>query len=72
MMLLTGINLAYYQELMAVLRKAILDGRLEDFVGETKEGWAKGARDGGDEHREIPADHAIERASLPAGEGQLG
>jgi queuine tRNA-ribosyltransferase len=58
MMLLTGINLAYYQELMASLRKAIADGRLEDFVGETKDGWAKGARAGGDEHREIPADHA--------------
>src|SRR3954451_24760357 len=58
MMLLTGINLAYYQELMAGLRKAIADGRLEDFVGETKDGWAKGARDAGDEHREIPADHA--------------
>ncbi|MFL5223228.1 MAG: tRNA-guanine transglycosylase, partial [Microvirga sp.] len=58
MMLLTGINLAYYQELMAGLRKAIADGRLEDFVGQTKEGWAKGARDAGDEHREIPADHA--------------
>ena len=45
-MLLTGINLAYYQDLMAGLRKAIAEGRLEDFVGETKEGWAKGERDG--------------------------
>jgi queuine tRNA-ribosyltransferase len=59
MMLVTGINLAYYQDLMASLRKAIQDGRLEDFVGETKEGWARGERDGGgDEHREIPADHS--------------
>jgi queuine tRNA-ribosyltransferase len=58
MMLLTRINLAYYQELMAGLRQAIADGRLEDFVGETKEGWAKGARDHGDAHGEIPADHA--------------
>jgi queuine tRNA-ribosyltransferase len=58
MMLLTANNLAYYQELMASLRKAIQDGRLADFVGETREGWAKGERDGGDEHREIPPDHS--------------
>jgi queuine tRNA-ribosyltransferase len=62
MMLVTGINLAYYQDLIAGLRKAIQDGRLEDFIGETKEGWAKGKpdgeRDGPDEHREIPADHS--------------
>jgi queuine tRNA-ribosyltransferase len=43
---------------MASLRKAIQDGRLADFVGETREGWAKGERDGGDEHREIPPDHS--------------
>jgi queuine tRNA-ribosyltransferase len=41
-MLLTWINLAYYQELMAGLRGAIAAGRLEDFVAETKEGWARG------------------------------
>ena len=59
MMLLTWNNLAYYQELMAGLRKAIQDGRLADFIGETKEGWARGERDGAaDEHRDIPADHA--------------
>ena len=58
MMLLTANNLAYYQELMASLRKAIQDGRLADFVGETREGWAKGERDGGDEHRVIPPDHS--------------
>ncbi|CAA9366307.1 MAG: Queuine tRNA-ribosyltransferase [uncultured Microvirga sp.] len=46
MMLLTAHNLAYYQELMAGLRKAIGEGRLEAFVGETREGWAKGGRDG--------------------------
>jgi queuine tRNA-ribosyltransferase len=46
MMLLTWNNLAYYQELMAGLRKAITDGRLEDYVGEVKEGWAKGEQDG--------------------------
>jgi queuine tRNA-ribosyltransferase len=58
MMLLSWNNLAYYQELMAGLRKAIQDERLADFIGETREGWAKGERDGDDEHREIPADHA--------------
>jgi queuine tRNA-ribosyltransferase len=45
MMLLTWNNLAYYQELMAGLRKAIGEGRLESFIGEVKEGWAKGERD---------------------------
>ncbi|KFG68831.1 tRNA guanosine(34) transglycosylase Tgt [Microvirga sp. BSC39] len=45
MMLLTWNNLAYYQELMAGLRKAIADGRLESYIGEVKEGWAKGERD---------------------------
>lgn len=42
MMLLTQINVAYYQELMAGLRQAIADGRLSDFVVEVKEGWARG------------------------------
>jgi queuine tRNA-ribosyltransferase len=45
MMLLTWNNLAYYQELMAGLRKAISEGRLEDYIGEVKEGWAKGEQD---------------------------
>ncbi|MFY9627002.1 MAG: tRNA guanosine(34) transglycosylase Tgt, partial [Methylocystis sp.] len=36
------INVAYYQELMAGLRKAIENRRLADFIGETKEGWARG------------------------------
>jgi queuine tRNA-ribosyltransferase len=45
MMLLTWNNLAYYQELMAGLRKAIAEGRLESYIGEVKEGWAKGERD---------------------------
>ncbi|MFN3686610.1 tRNA guanosine(34) transglycosylase Tgt [Salinarimonas sp.] len=47
MMLLTWNNLSYYQELMAGLRKAIREGRLEDFVAQTKEGWARGAMDDG-------------------------
>jgi queuine tRNA-ribosyltransferase len=40
--LLTTINLAYYQELMAGLRVAIAEGKLEDFRQEAKEGWARG------------------------------
>ncbi|HKG77652.1 MAG TPA: tRNA guanosine(34) transglycosylase Tgt [Beijerinckiaceae bacterium] len=46
MMLLTWNNLAYYQDLMAGLRKAIHEGTLADFIAETKEGWTKAARDG--------------------------
>ncbi|SEF94046.1 tRNA guanosine(34) transglycosylase Tgt [Bosea lathyri] len=41
-MLLTWVNLAYYQDLMAGLRGAIAAGRLDDFIAETKEGWLKG------------------------------
>ena len=41
-MLLTWINLAYYQELMAGLRAAIAAGRLDDFAAETREGWERG------------------------------
>jgi queuine tRNA-ribosyltransferase len=59
MMLLTAINLAYYQDLMAGLRKAIAEGTLADFIGATKEGWERGARDDeADEHQAIPASHA--------------
>ncbi|MFY9626760.1 MAG: tRNA guanosine(34) transglycosylase Tgt [Methylocystis sp.] len=46
MMLLTQINVAYYQGLMAGLRKAIENRRLADFIGETKEGWARGLDNG--------------------------
>jgi queuine tRNA-ribosyltransferase len=42
MMGLTEINLAYYQELMAAARRAIGEGRLAAFVGETRRGWAEG------------------------------
>jgi len=42
MMLITGINLAYYQELMAGLRHAISVGQLNDFIAHTKEGWEQG------------------------------
>ncbi|MDE3176447.1 MAG: tRNA guanosine(34) transglycosylase Tgt [Pseudomonadota bacterium] len=46
MMALTAINLGYYQSLMAGARAAITAGRLADFVAETREGWARGERDG--------------------------
>ncbi len=42
MMLITGINLAYYQELMAGLRHAISVGQLNDFIAQTKQGWEQG------------------------------
>ena len=41
-MLLSEINVAYYQELMAGLRIAIAQGHLADFVAEAKAGWAQG------------------------------
>jgi len=47
MMMLTAINLAYYQELMAQLRSAITAGRLDDAIGEIREGWAEGEADAG-------------------------
>ena len=47
MMLLTWNNLAYYQDLMAGLRKAIAEGRLDDHIAEVKEGWARGEGDSG-------------------------
>jgi queuine tRNA-ribosyltransferase len=42
MMLITGINLAYYQSLMAGLRDAISRGCLDNFINATKEGWERG------------------------------
>jgi queuine tRNA-ribosyltransferase len=45
MMLLTWNNLAYYQELMAGLRKAITDNRLDAYVDEVKAGWVSGGSD---------------------------
>jgi queuine tRNA-ribosyltransferase len=41
-MLLTWINLAYYQELMATLRAAITEGRFEAAADAIKAGWARG------------------------------
>ncbi len=45
MMLLTSINLAYYQELMSGLRQAIAAHQLSDFIAETKLGWSTGEAD---------------------------
>lgn len=63
MMLLTWNNLAYYQELMAGLRKAIGEGRLENYIGEVKEGWEKGERDGKSE----TGQHANNTAAMAEG-----
>ena len=41
-MLLTAINLAYYQDLMQGMRTAIAGGRFNDFRAETLAGWARG------------------------------
>jgi queuine tRNA-ribosyltransferase len=41
-MLLSAINLAYYQELMAGMRDAIERGRFAEFRAQTREGWTKG------------------------------
>ena len=40
--LLTMVNLAYYQELMAGMRSAIAACRFEDFRAETRAMWAQG------------------------------
>ena len=42
MMLLTWVNLSYYQQLMAEIRKAIAGGRYRDAVDEIKAGWSGG------------------------------
>ncbi|MCW1839860.1 tRNA guanosine(34) transglycosylase Tgt [Prosthecomicrobium hirschii] len=41
-MLLTWINLSYYQDLMAGLRAAIEAGRFQDHKAAVKDGWARG------------------------------
>ncbi|BBK31769.1 queuine tRNA-ribosyltransferase [Allostella humosa] len=41
-MLLTWHNIQYYQDLMAGLRQAIADGRLDAHVGELQQGWVAG------------------------------
>jgi queuine tRNA-ribosyltransferase len=45
-MLLTWHNLTYYQQLMAGMRAAIIDGTLADFSAAARAGWAKGDDDG--------------------------
>ena len=40
--LLSTVNLAYYQELMAGMREAIAAGRFADFRRDTRAGWASG------------------------------
>ncbi|HEY1473831.1 MAG TPA: tRNA guanosine(34) transglycosylase Tgt [Pseudolabrys sp.] len=40
--LLSTINLAYYQALMTGMRAAIAGGRFADFMAETKAGWQRG------------------------------
>jgi queuine tRNA-ribosyltransferase len=40
--LLTTVNVAYYQELMAGMRAAIAAGGFRDFSAQTREGWAQG------------------------------
>jgi queuine tRNA-ribosyltransferase len=40
--ILSTINLAYYQDLMAGVRAAIATGRLDDFREATREGWTRG------------------------------
>lgn len=41
-MLLSAINLSYYQDLMRGIRAAIKEGRFTDFCAEIRAGWAKG------------------------------
>ena len=40
--LLTSVNLHYYQDLTRGMREAIGQGRFEAFRAATKEGWARG------------------------------
>jgi queuine tRNA-ribosyltransferase len=41
-MLLSEINIAYYQHLMAGMRDAIGNGSFEAFQKQTRAGWARG------------------------------
>ena len=41
-MLLSEINVAYYQQLMQGMRAAIADGTFEDFQNQTRADWARG------------------------------
>jgi queuine tRNA-ribosyltransferase len=46
MMLLTSINLAYYQDLMAGARAAIAQGRYDDYRRQVKQDWERGGEPG--------------------------
>jgi len=46
MMALTAINIAYYEQLMAGARAAIQQGKLADYVAETRESWRRGESEG--------------------------
>jgi queuine tRNA-ribosyltransferase len=46
MMLLTEINLAYYEDLMEEARRAIAAGEYAEFCARTKKGWALGEGEG--------------------------
>ena len=41
-MLLSEINVAYYQQLMQDIREAIANGSFEDFQNQTRADWARG------------------------------
>ena len=41
-MLLSEVNIAYYQQLMAGMREAIAAGRFDDFAAATRAGWEQG------------------------------
>ena len=41
-MLLSEVNLYYYQDLMAGMRAAIASGKFAEFCAVTREGWARG------------------------------
>jgi queuine tRNA-ribosyltransferase len=41
-MLLSEINIAYYQQLMRDMRAAIANGTFEDFKNQTRAHWARG------------------------------
>jgi queuine tRNA-ribosyltransferase len=40
--LLSSVNLAYYQDLMAGMRAAIVAGKFQEFRAQTREGWQRG------------------------------
>jgi queuine tRNA-ribosyltransferase len=40
--LLTTVNLAYYQQLLSEMRAAIVEGRFQEFSTATREAWASG------------------------------